>query len=55
MEEKLEDIKKAKEVEEVEEIVKVEEIKKQSEVEVEDKNYINIMYGSWNITDNNTQ
>ena len=49
MEEKLEDIKKVKEVEEVE------EIKKQSEVEVEDKNYINIMYGSRNITDNNTQ
>ena len=32
----------------------VEEIKKQNEVKVEDKKYINIMYGSRNITDNNT-
>lgn len=47
MEAKLEDIKEAKKVKEVEK-------QSEAEVEVEDKKYINIMYGSRNITDNDT-
>jgi hypothetical protein len=48
MEGKLEGIKEAKKIKEVE------EIEKQNELEVKDKKYINIMYGSRNITDNDT-